>query len=315
MMNPYKYSLDNKRYQTYNYYLQNRFGCKVYRVAMDIGAGCPNRCGEKGDGGCIFCSAGAITAGKFSGIDEERLDACFNAGKTSIGAKCKNGPFIAYFQSGSNTYGNTDAFEKAFEHVLSFNNVIGLCIATRADCVDEQALDMLTRLNEKTYLTVELGLQTVHDETAQLCNRGHGYKEFAECVSKLSSRGINVGAHIINGLPHETHEMMVETARTIAPLGLHCLKIHMLFVERGTKLAKMYERGGFKLLSRDEYVNTVCDQLELLPENLIIARITGDGQRDRLIAPEWSLKKLCVLNEIDKELVRRGSWQGKGCCG
>ena len=310
MNNPYKYSLDNKRYQTYNYYLKQRFGQKVYRISIDAGAGCPNRCGEKAVGGCAFCSAGSLPLGRFNGISRNELFKRMEAGRQAVGAKCANGPFIAYFQSGSNTYGDTEAFRLAFESALCFENVVGLCIATRADCIDEKCADMLACLAEKTYLTVELGLQTVHDKTARFCNRAHSYEDFLRGVKLLSERSIGIGVHLINGLPSETHEMMVESARVISHLPIHCVKIHMLFIERGTPIAKMYLNGKFELLSREEYVSIVCDQLELLPENVIIARLTGDSDRKNLIAPEWSLKKLCVLNEIDKELTRRNSWQG-----
>lgn len=309
--NPYKYSNSNKRYQTYNYYLKKRFGAKVYRAVIDIGAGCPNRDGSCGVGGCIFCSGVENGGGRFEGISDEELFNRFEEGRKKVGAKCAGGPYIAYFQSGTNTYGDVLALKAAFEKAAQFENVIGLTIGTRADCIDRECADMLSQLAEKTYLTVELGLQTVHDKTAQLCNRCHTYDDFLAAYRLLDERGINIGVHIINGLPQETHEMMLETAYRLSRLNLHCIKIHSLFVERGTPLAAMYARGEFEVLSREEYVRTVCDQLEILPEDLIIARLTGDGDRSTLIEPQWSLKKLCVMNEIDKELVRRNSYQSK----
>ncbi len=311
MNNPYPYSADNKRYLTYNHYLKERFGAKVYRIALDCGAGCPNRDGVRGSGGCVFCAEGAAARGKFCGMESAALRAQFERGRAEISKKCPDGPYIAYFQSGSNTYGELNEFAKVFEQALGFENVIGLSIATRADCVDERTADLLAGLSGRTYLTVELGLQTVHDETAAAMNRCHTYDEFLAAYKLLHERGVNVGTHIINGLPNETPEMMIETAREIAKLELHMLKIHLLYVQEGTRLAEMYRRGEFAVQQRGEYVQTVCSQLEVLPPKLIIARLTGDGERGRLIAPQWSLKKLCVMNEIDKEMVKRGSWQGK----
>lgn len=309
-MNVFEYSDGSKRYHTYGYYLKKRFGKKIYRVSLDIGAGCPNRCGERGHGGCIFCPAGSTPLGKFTGISDERLSQLFEQGKAAVGSKCKDGPFIAYFQAGTNTYGSLPEFEKAFDRALSYDNVVGLCAATRADCIDDAAADMLAGLAEKTYLTVELGLQTIHDSTAALCNRGHTFEEFMAGYERLKSRGINTGIHIINGLPEETEEMMLATAEAVAALRPHCVKIHMLYVEEGTPLAEMYRKGGIKLLSREEYVSIICSQIELMPPETVIARLTGDGDRRRFIAPEWTLHKLPVLNEIDKEFVRRDSYQG-----
>jgi hypothetical protein len=311
MNNPFELSDDNKRYQTYNYYLKHRFGCKVYRIALDAGAGCPNRDGERGTGGCIFCSAAATARGKFCGMSEEALRAQFERGREKIAKKCADGPYIAYFQAGTNTYGDTEAFRRIFESALSFDNVCGITVATRADCIDDEKADMLEEISKKTYLTVELGLQTAHNETADFCNRRHSFEEFLTAHSKLVERGINVGVHIINGLPHESAEMMIDTARALAKLKLHCIKIHLLYIQRGTEIARMYERGEFEMISREEYIRTVCSQLEVLPKEVIIARLTGDGERSKLIAPEWSLKKLCIMNEIDKEMQRRGTWQGK----
>lgn len=310
-MNPFVNSCDNKRYYTYNYYLKKRFGTKVYRAAVDIGAGCPNRDGKISFGGCIFCADGEKRCGKFQGIDDDELDMRILAAKQKVSGKVQNGPYIIYFQSGSNTYGDTELFERAFERALKTENTVGLCVATRADCIDEQTADMLENFSEKTYLTVELGLQTVHDKTARLCGRGHDLERFLAAYEMLISRNINIGVHIINGLPFETKEMMLQTVQELAKLKLHCLKIHMLYIEKGTGIEKMYSQGAFQLLTREEYVDIVCSQLELLSKDVIIARLTGDGESERLIAPEWSRKKLCVMNEIDKELVRRQSFQGK----
>lgn len=310
----FRYSDSNKRYHTYDYYLKHRFGKKVYRAAVDIGAGCPNRDGTLCRGGCIFCSDAAadgfIAKGAFKGIDDKILLDRIDQAKASVAKKCPLGPYIIYLQSGSNTYGDCKAFERAFNIALSSPNVVGLCIATRSDCINEEIADMLAEFAEKTYLTVELGLQTIHDETAHLCRRGHSYEQFLEAYDMLTRRGINIGTHIINGLPNETREMMLQTACELSKLKLHCLKIHMLYVESGTPIEQLYNSGRIKMLTREEYVDIVCSQIEMFSEDVIIARLTGDGIASRLIAPQWSMKKLPVMNEIDKEFARRGSMQG-----
>ncbi|MBR1723758.1 MAG: TIGR01212 family radical SAM protein [Ruminococcus sp.] len=306
----FKYSDDNKRYHTYSYHLKKRFGCRVYRAAMDIGAGCPNRCGECGYGGCIFCSDGADPRGRFEGISPEELRREFDRACAAAGEKARGKPFIAYLQSGSNTFGDISAFEEVYRRLIGCDNVVGLCIATRADCIDRAYAELLGELSRETALTVELGLQTIHDETALRCGRGHTLAQFMQGFELLRERGVDVGVHIINGLPGETHDMMVETALFVGKLRPHSVKIHMLYVEEGTTIAELYRRGELGLLSREQYVAVVCDQLELIPPETVIARLTGDGDRSRFIAPEWTLHKLPVLNAIDMELARRGTYQG-----
>ncbi len=307
--NPFKLSEDNKRYQTYSYYLKKRFGQKVFKVPLNIDLGCPNRDGTKGVGGCIFCSA--KMSGDFAGDPCLDIREQFEQVKARMHKKWAEGLYIPYFQAGSNTYGDTEQLKKMFETAISFENVAGLSIATRADCIDAEKADMLATLSEKTYLTVELGLQSIHDQTAVLCNRCHSYDDFLKGFGLLKERGINVCVHIINGLPHESHEMMLQTAKTVGELGIHSIKIHLLHILKGTRLAEMYQTGEFEAMEINDYVQLVCDQLEVIPPQVIIQRVTGDGSRDDLIAPLWSLKKFCVMNEIDKELVRRNSFQGR----
>lgn len=307
---PFIYSDDNKRYHTYNYYLRHRFGKKVQRVSLDIGAGCPNRCGERGMGGCIFCPSGAEPLGRFKGLSEEELCRRFDESKSLVEGKSPDKCYIAYFQSGSNTFGDIAAFRQAFETALSFEGVVGLSVATRPDCLDDKALELLKEMSDKTALTVELGLQTIHDKTAELCNRGHSFAEFEHGFDKLKREGIRTGVHIINGLPFETEEMMLKTAKVLGGMRPDMLKIHMLFVEEGTALAEMYRRGEFELMSFERYISVVCSQLELMPPETVIGRLTGDADQSRLIAPEWSRKKINVLNSVDKEFVRRNSQQG-----
>lgn len=312
--NPFPYSDDNKRYQTYSWYLKKRFGKKVFKVPLNIDLGCPNRDGTKGEGGCIFCSA--KMSGDFAGNPCDDIRTQYEQISLKMRNKWTDGLCIPYFQAGSNTYGDAQMLKEMFETALNFQNAVGLSIATRADCIDEEKADMLAGLSKKTYLTVELGLQSIHDKTAELCNRCHTFEDFLVAFNLLKEREINVCVHIINGLPFETHNMMLETAKTVGELGIHSIKIHLLHILKGTKLAQMYEKGEFKAMEMQDYVNLVCDQLEVLPAEVIIQRITGDGSRDDLIAPLWSLKKFCVMNEIDKELLRRNSFQssrGRRC--
>lgn len=306
--NPFEYSSDNKRYQTYSYYLKKRFGKKVMKIPLNVDLGCPNRDGTKGCGGCKFCSA--QKSGEFAGDPQDDILTQFAKVREKMAQKWSQGLYIPYFQAGSNTYAPVERLREMYETALSVENCAGLSIATRADCIDEQKAELLGEIAKRTYLTVELGLQTVHDETALAMNRCHTFADFLKGYELLRKNGVNVCVHIINGLPGETHEMMLETARQLSRLDLHSIKIHLLHVLKGTELAQMYERGEFEVMGLEEYVETVCDQIELLPKKLIIQRVTGDGAKDELVAPLWSLKKFCVMNEIDKELGRRNSYQG-----
>ncbi len=306
--NPFEYSQDNKRYHTYSYYLKKRFGQKVMKISLNVDLGCPNRDGTKGTGGCKFCSA--HLSGEFAGDPCDDIRTQFETVRERMNEKWSKGLYIPYFQAGSNTYAPVERLSEMYETALELENCVGLSIATRADCIDDKKAELLGKIAKRTYLTVELGLQTVHDKTALAMNRCHTFGDFLKGYELLRKNGVNVCVHIINGLPGETHDMMIETARELSKIDLHSIKIHLLHVLKGTELAKMYERGEFETMTMSEYVNTVCDQIELLPKELVIQRVTGDGARSELIAPLWSLKKFCVMNEIDKELGRRNSYQG-----
>ena len=306
--NTFEFSDDNKRYHTYNYYLKKRFGKKVMKIPLNVDLGGPNRDGTKGIGGCKFCSA--KLSGEFAGDPCEDIRTQFESIKTMMNNKWADGLYIPYFQAGSNTYAPVERLRQMYETALSIENCVGMSIATRADCIDDEKAALLGELAKRTYLTVELGLQTVHDSTALAMNRCHTFADFLKGYELLRKNGVNVCVHIIDGLPGETHEMMLETARELAKLDLHIVKIHLLHVLKNTELAAMYERGEFETLTMQEYVDIVCDQLEVLPKQFVIGRVTGDGARDELVAPMWSLKKFCVMNEIDKELGRRNSYQG-----
>jgi radical SAM protein (TIGR01212 family) len=306
--NPFEYSSDNKRYHTYSYYLKKRFGQKVMKIPLNVDLGCPNRDGTKGTGGCKFCSA--HLGGEFAGDPCDDILTQFEKVRKMMNNKWSDGLYIPYFQAGSNTYAPVETLRKMYTTALSIPGCVGLNIATRADCIDRQKAALLGEIAKQTFLTVELGLQTVHDSTALAMNRCHTFADFLRGYELLRENGVNVCVHIIDGLPGETHEMMLETAKKLAELELHSIKIHLLHILKGTQLAKMYEHGEFETLTMQEYVSIVCDQLEVLPKELVIQRVTGDGAKDELIAPLWSLKKFTVMNEIDKELKRRGSYQG-----
>lgn len=303
-------SENGKRYLSQNEYLRKRFGGKVMKVSLNGGFTCPNRDGTKGVGGCIYCSESG--SGDFAGDPSLSVTEQFEAVRGPLMKKWQDcSLFIPYFQAGTNTYAPLPRLKALFEEALSLENVCGLSVSTRPDCISEETADYLEEISHRTYLTVELGLQTVHDKTAVLINRCHTYADFLKGFEMLRSRGINVCVHLINGLPFESREMMLETVRRVSELPVHSIKLHLLHIIRGTRLAEMYERGEFPVMELDEYVSLICDQLEIIPPDVIIQRLTGDGARDSLIAPLWSLKKFCVLNEIDKEMRRRDSCQGK----
>lgn len=307
-MTNFKYSDDNKRYHTWNYHLRHKFGGKVFKVALNAGFTCPNIDGTKGVGGCTYCSS--LGSGDFAGDAQQTILEQFNAVKAKMHQKWPEAKYIPYFQAHTNTYAPADVLKAKFEPVLAQENVVGLSIATRADCLNSDALDYLSELNERTYLIVELGLQSIFDKTGEHINRCHSYAEFLEGYDKLRQRGINTCVHLINGLPGETADMMLESAKAVAALRPHCVKLHLLHILKNTKIAAEYESGGFNLLTLPEYVNIITNQLEVFHEDTVIQRLTGDGGRDSLIGPLWSLKKFVVLNEIDKELLRRDTCQG-----
>ena len=305
----FKYSDTNKRYYTLDYFYKHKFNSKVFKVSLNAGFTCPNIDGTKGYGGCIYCSQ--TGSGEFAGDVKKDLVTQFNEVKEILLKKWPNSKYIGYFQARTNTYASVDVLKEKYEPILKLDNVVGLSIATRADAISDECLDYLEDLSKRTYLTVELGLQTIHDSTSKFINRCHTLEEFDEMVKKLRLRNINVVVHIINGLPYETKEMMLETIKHLNKLDIQGIKIHMLLVTKNTILSKIYEKDKFHILSLKEYVDIVCDELELLNENIVVHRLCADTKLDDLIEPNWVIKKLCVLNEIDKELVKRNSYQGK----
>ncbi|WP_156319771.1 TIGR01212 family radical SAM protein [Bacillus sp. FJAT-18017] len=308
-LNPFPYALDHKRYHSWNYHLRSQFGHKVFKIALDGGFDCPNRDGTVAHGGCTFCSAAG--SGDFAGRRTDELEVQFNEIKAKMHSKWKDGKYMAYFQAFTNTHAPVSELREKFETVLNKEGVVGLSIATRPDCLPDDVVEYLAELNERTYLWVELGLQTIHEKTAQIVNRAHDFDCYVKGVEKLRKHGIRICTHIINGLPLETTDMMMETALEVAKLDVQGIKIHLLHLLKGTPMVKQYEKGMLEFLSFDEYINLVCDQLEVLPPEMIIHRITGDGPINLMIGPMWSVNKWEVLNAIDAELLRRNSWQGK----
>lgn len=309
MTNPFKYSNTNKRYHTLDYYYKNRFNEKVFKVSLDAGFSCPNIDGTVGYNGCIYCSK--LGSGEFAGNKNEPIEVQFNKVKEIMLKKWPKAKYIGYFQAHTNTYAKVEKLKELYEKILSQENVIGLNIATRPDAISNECLDYLEELNKKTYLTIELGLQTTNEKTSKLINRCHTLTCFEEMVSKLRKRNIDVVVHIINGLPYETKEDMLNTIKYLNKLDIQGIKIHMLSILKDTPLEKLYEKEHFKMLTKEEYIDIVIDQLELLRPEIVIHRITGDPKIDDLVEPNWLIKKFGVLNDIDKEMVKRDTYQGK----
>lgn len=307
-MNTFKYTNSNKRYNTLDCFYRTKFNSKVFKISLNAGFSCPNIDGTVGTGGCIYCSN--LGSGEYAGDKNDDLIKQFNEVKEILHKKWKDGKYIGYFQAHTNTYAPLSLLKEKYEEVLKFDNVIGLSIATRPDSISMECMDYLEELNNRTFLTIELGLQTIHEDTSKFINRCHALDCFNECVKELRNRNINVVVHIINGLPYETKEMMLDTIKYLNKLDIQGIKIHMLHILKKTKLEMIFKEKPFKVLSRDEYVDIVCDQLEILRPEIVINRITGDPKVEDLIEPDWLFKKFCILNEIDKEFVKRDTYQG-----
>lgn len=305
----FKYTYNNKRYHTLDYFYKNKFHSKVFKVSLNASFTCPNIDGTVGYGGCIYCSN--LGSGEYAGDKNKDLTTQFKEVKNIMEKKWPNSKYIGYFQAHTNTYAPLEELKEKYETILSLDNVVGLNIATRPDSISIECMDYLEELSKKTYLTIELGLQTIHEKTSKLINRCHSLECFNNCIKELRKRNINVVVHIINGLPYETKEMMIETVKYLNNLDIQGIKIHMLSILKNTKLELMYKENPFHILTKEEYVKIVCDQLEYLRPEIVINRITGDPKVEDLIEPNWLVKKFTVLNEIDKEMVRRDSYQGK----
>ncbi|ATD53809.1 TIGR01212 family radical SAM protein [Clostridium chauvoei] len=300
---------NGKRYHSLNYYLRNKFGEKVYKISLDGGFTCPNRDGRVAKGGCTFCSASG--SGDYAGSRALSISKQFEDRKEMMEKKWKDGKYIAYFQAYTNTYAPVDVLRQKYEDALKQKGVVALSIATRPDCIDDEIADLLGEINKKTYLWVELGLQTINDDTARNFNRGYDLKVFDESLKKLKDRNIEVVVHTIFGLPGESKEDMLKTVDYVAHSGVQGIKFHLLHLMEGTRMVKQYESGELKLMTQEDYIDTVCKAVTMIPEEMVVHRLTGDAPRELLIGPMWSLKKWEVLNTIDKALEDNDLWQGK----
>ncbi|URN92766.1 MAG: TIGR01212 family radical SAM protein [Candidatus Pristimantibacillus lignocellulolyticus] len=299
----------DKNFHTWNYEMRHEFDSKVFKVTLDAGFTCPNRDGSIAKGGCTFCSARG--SGDFAGSRRDDLVTQFNKIRDRQHQKWPNAKYIGYFQAYTNTYASVETLREYFEVILDQPGVVGLSIATRPDCLPDDVVDYLAELNERTYLWVEMGLQTVHETTSILINRAHDTACYVDAVRRLRERNIRVCTHIIYGLPGETHEMMLETGRQVAKMDVQGIKIHLLHLMKKTPMVKQYEAGLLQFLEMDEYIKLIVDTLEILPPEMTVHRLTGDAPKDLIIGPMWSMRKWEVLNGIDRELKVRNTWQGK----
>lgn len=308
--NPFVNSDTNKRYYTYDYYLRRTFGGKCMKIPLDAGFTCPNIDGRCSVGGCIYCSSRG--SGDFAESAVIPVDVQFDTVKEKLSSKWHTDKYIPYFQAHTNTYAPTEIIRERVESVMKKEGVVGLNIATRADCLEPETLGYLSELAERTTLTVELGLQSVHDETARIINRGHSFEDFLEGYGSLreASDKINVCVHLIHGLPGESTDMMLESAARVAALRPDQVKIHLLHVIRGTPLAQMYLDGKYEPMSMESYVEVTARALCLLHHDTVIGRLTGDGMQSELLAPDWSRRKTEVINNVDKYMYSNGLIQG-----
>jgi len=299
----------DKRYNDLNSHLRSLFGCRVQKITVDAGLSCPNRDGTVSTGGCIFCNdRGSGTGAHSRGltITDQLIQ-----GKKFLGRRYKAKKFLVYFQSFSNTYAPVGKLQKMYDEALAVEDVVGLSIGTRPDCVDLPVLDLLQEYAGRRLIWVEYGLQSASDKTLKLINRGHDVRSFEDAVKATSNRGIKICAHVILGLPGETRKDILHTAETISALGVDGVKLHLLYVVKGTPLEALYRQGNYRCLDQQEYVDLICDFLERIPPQMVIQRLTGDPHPEELVAPQWSRLKTDTLREINATLEKRNSWQGK----
>ncbi len=299
---------NRKRYYDFKSFLVNRFGCKVHKLQIDAGFTCPNRDGKLAVGGCAYCDGRGSALrqkGSLPSVAEQ-----IRSGKALYRNLRGAAKFIAYFQTFTNTYGPVEKLRALYDEALTQEDVIGISIGTRPDCVDGGILDLLQEYAKTKHVWIEYGLQSIHDRTLERIGRGHDAATFVEAVRKTAGRGLLICTHIIAGLPGESREDMIGTARAVAGLPVDGIKIHSLLALRGTGVGRLYEEGKIALLSQEQYVSTVCDILEVLPPQTVIQRITAEGYRDIYLGPDWASNKLKVLNAIDRELEKRDTYQG-----
>lgn len=299
----------NKRYLSLNHFLREKFGEKIFKISLDAGFSCPNRDGKISKGGCLFCSERG--SGDFAGDRNFSIENQFVDIKNMMANKWKSGKYIAYFQAYTNTYAPIDILKEKYDEALKQKDVVGLAIATRPDCLSEEVLDLLEEINKKVYVWIELGFQTVSDETARLINRGYTLDVFEKALEDLRKRNIDVVVHTIFGLPKENKENMLNTIRYLADKDIQGIKFHLLHLMKDTPMVKIYEKGMIEFLSKEDYIDLICQSICMLPQNVVVHRLTGDSPRELLIGPMWSLKKWEILNEIDKTMEDNDYYQGK----
>ncbi len=300
---------DGLRYFGYSYYLKNIFGFRVQRVSIDAGFTCPNVDGTVATGGCTFCDNRSFSPSRR--LPRQDILDQMNEGMSRIKRRYKCKHFMAYFQPATNTYAPVDVLRPLYEKAISHPDVVALAIGTRQDCVPDDVLDLLEEFGQRVPLTVEYGLQTIHDKSLRWMNRGDDHNSFVDAMERSLGRGFEICAHIMLGLPGESHEDMMETAREVATCGLDAVKIHNLYAVENTPLAAQVRSGEVTLMSRDQYVSTLVDFLELLPPSMVVERISGEAPGDYFVGPEWCLDKPAVLRAVKEEFERRDSWQGK----
>lgn len=291
-------------FRSLNDYYRDMFGCKIVKVSIDAGFTCPNKDGTKNVGGCIFCNGSTLVGGNGDVVSQ------FYTAKKVMDKKWKNSKYIVFLEANTNTYGSLEKLKSIYEKLIALPDVVGLNIATRCDAISVEVYDYLEDLSKRTFLTIELGLQSSKNETLKFLNRGHTREEFTECVRELKRRNIEVVAHIINGIPGESEEDMLDNVRYLNGLGIDGIKFHMLYIEKGTKLASMYEERPFKLLTREEYIRILGRQLEILNSSIVVHRLTSDPNREKLIEPKWLERKFITLNAIDKYFLKNDIYQG-----
>ena len=303
------YINNQHRYYTLDYYYKNKYNSKVFKVALNGNFTCPNRDGKISTLGCIFCSESG--SGDFAGDKELPLKEQFEQVKAVLLKKWPKAKYIPYFQANTNTYGPISKLKALFNEAVTLDNdIVSISIATRPDCLSNETIEFLNELNQIKPVTIELGLQTIHDSTAKVINRGYNLNVFEDAVKRLNKYNIEIVVHIINGLPFETKDMMLDTVKYLNNLNIQGIKIHSLFILKNTKLAEMFLNNEFNILTMDEYVDTTVEQLAIIRDDIVIHRINGDAPRDLLIEPQWSIKKLVVMNEIDKKMKERNYYQG-----
>lgn len=298
----------NKRYNSLDRYYKEKYGKKVAKISLNANFSCPNKDGKKGYGGCSYCSK--LGSGDFAGNINDDILTQYQKIKKVMQNKWPNSLFMPYLQANSNTYGSIEKLKSVYEPLLKENDIVGLSIATRPDCFTEEIYDYLDSINKKVPIQIELGLQTIHDKTAKLINRSSSLEEFENTVKKLREINIEIVVHIINGLPYETKDDMLETIKYINKFDIQGIKFHSLLILKDTKIALDYEKEHFHILTLEEYVDITVSQIELLRSDIIIHRLAADGVLEDLITPQWTKKKLVVMNEIDKLLRKKDTYQG-----